>query len=193
MDDIQDELSFVLENTFKGDQVLDVGSGAGWFAEWVATTGRVSAAVDPYGKPSLAVDGYYDHVRDVPGYEFLSLARCHHVIEHVDKPRDMIAEIRTLLKPGGWLLISTPDFGGACAAQYGDRYRMLHDPTHCSLFTNESMHRFLRDHGFEIERVTYPMAERHWGSLYSHLECGEMNGWSPPFPGNHMTFYARKV
>ena len=81
-----------------------------------------------------------------------------------------------------------------CAARrYRERYRLLHDPTHISLFSNDSMHRFLRDHGFRIERVRYPYFEgRHFNQAnLTRLLEGE--GISPAFYGNFMTFYCERL
>ena len=66
---------------------------------------------------------------------------------------------------------------------------MLHDPTHISLFSNDSMHRCLRDVGFRIDRVDYPYFETHWFNRSDLLRMLDAEGVSPPFYGNFMTFY----
>jgi hypothetical protein len=90
--------------------------------------------------------------------------------------------------------MSTPDFASPCAKRFGDHYRMLHDPTHVSLFTLESMHRFLRDHGFRIDDVRFPFPERlATAETMERWRRGPVDGeWSPPWPGNWVTFYASK-
>jgi len=185
LEDVADELVFVQE---LGDEswLLDVGCGLGWFLE---AAGLFSYGVDPSGQwpgfnslEELVLSG--DSVR-------YDVVRCHHVIEHMTDPVKELRLMKRLLRRDGWLLLSTPDFGGPCAARFGDRYRMMHDKTHCSLFTLESCHRFLRDHGFSIERVTFPFPERLVPTLSFNEEW--LGQWSPPFPGNWMTFYARKI
>ncbi|MEQ1903631.1 MAG: class I SAM-dependent methyltransferase, partial [Pirellulaceae bacterium] len=33
----------------------------------------------------------------------------HHVIEHVDRPRESLVELHRVLRPGGWLFVGTPN------------------------------------------------------------------------------------
>lgn len=123
-------------------------------------------------------------------YESCDVVVAYHVLEHMTHPDMEIMRIRRALRPGGWLVVGTPDFASPCAVRFGDNYRMLHDPTHVSLFTLESMHRFLRDHGFTIEKLEFPFPLR-----YATSET--MDRWhhttriSPPWPGNWMTLYCR--
>jgi SAM-dependent methyltransferase len=118
----------------------------------------------------------------------VDLVVCLHVIEHLSDPILAITEIRRILKPGGWAIISTPDFDSPCAKRFGDNYRMLHDRTHCSLFTLESMHRFIRDHGLEIRDLKFPFPERY-ATLGTFSRWADTSKMSPPWPGNWMTFY----
>lgn len=169
--------------------VLDVGCGPGWFLDSLrAINRRVGTeisrpAIDEARRRGISI---YRDIAEVPGG--FELIRCHHVIEHVADPVGELAKIRHKLEPGGMLLMSTPDFGGPAALQFGNRYRMLHDKTHRSLFTNESMHRFLRDFGFEVVHVTYPFPDRYVSELALWTEVSE--SWGPPWPGNWMTFYS---
>ncbi len=178
LEDVAEELDFVRS---LGPDLLDVGCGPGWFIHEVGFGAGVEvcpAAKREASKHMFVYDG-------VPAGQPFHVVRCSHVIEHVGDPCEMLELMHSCVIAGGWLIISTPDFGGPAAERFGDDYRMLHDRTHCSLFTNESMHRFLRDHGFSIERVTYPFPERYRaGMSWDH---------STAWPGNHMTFYARKV
>ena len=54
------------------------------------------------------------------------------------------------------LFLETPNFDSAAFRLFKDRFRLLHDPTHISLFTNESMVRALNHNGFKIELIDYP-------------------------------------
>src|SRR5690606_21592077 len=94
--------------------------------------------------------------------QHFDLVVIYHVIEHVQNPQKLLKEIRRILKPHGWLILGTPDFDSGAARRFGENYRMLHDTTHISLFSNDSMHRFLRDHGFRIEWVEYPYFETRY-------------------------------
>jgi hypothetical protein len=116
----------------------------------------------------------------------------HHVIEHADEPLALLRGIARILRPNGKLVLGTPDFDGAMARRFGDKFRLLHDPTHVSLFTNDSMHRALRDLGFVIERVEYPFFETRHFTKENLLRLFETAQVSPPFYGSFMTFFCEK-
>ena len=67
----------------------------------------------------------------------------YHVIEHVKDPIPFLKNIKRILK-NGLLILGTPDFDSGCARRFGSQYRLLHDPSHITLFTNDSMHRFFK-------------------------------------------------
>ena len=65
-----------------------------------------------------------------------------------------------MLSNKGVFIIATPDFDSAAARRYGDRSTLLQDAIHISLFSSDSMHRCLRDHGFKIQQVEYPYFDK---------------------------------
>jgi SAM-dependent methyltransferase len=69
----------------------------------------VTTDLDP-AKGDLALD-----IRslDLPGGSFDAII-CSHVLEHVDRDRDALAELRRVVAPRGWLLLMVPqDLGRA--------------------------------------------------------------------------------
>lgn len=118
----------------------------------------------------------------------------HHVIEHVDEPVDFVSAIWSMLAADGLFICGTPDFASAAARRFGDRFRLLHDPTHVSLFTEDSLIRLLRDTGFVIERVEKPYFETRFDSVEAYQRMQKpSHGISPPFYGSFITVFARKV
>jgi D-sedoheptulose 7-phosphate isomerase len=88
--------------------------------------------------------------------------------------------------------LGTPDFDSGCARRFGKNYRLLHDPSHISLFSNDSIQRFLRDHGFIIDRVEYPFFETRYFTQENLMRLFDTTQISPPFYGNFITFYCHK-
>lgn len=115
-----------------------------------------------------------------------------HVIEHVNNPIDLLEIIYDILKPNGKLILGTPNFDSACARRYGEKYRMLHDKTHISLFSDQKLSELLTDLGFEIEKIDYPYFDTGYFNKKEILKIFNSNTISPPFYGNIMTFYAFK-
>ena len=79
------------------------------------------------------------------------------------------------------------------ANRFGADYRLLRDPTHISLFSNDSMHRFLRAHGFHIDAVDYPFFETRHFTADNLVQMLDRDDVSPPFYGSFMTFYCTRV
>lgn len=192
--DVREELNFV--NGLAATRVLDVGCGAGFFLSGIAPHHqRHGVEVSRFGAEharqwATVHTGTLQSAAFARGW--FGAIVLHHVIEHVDDPGAMLGEIMRVLAPEGWLVLGTPDFDSACARRFGERYRLLHDPTHVSLFSAESMHRFLRERGFVIERVHYPFFETRHFTRENLLRLFDVELTSPPFYGNFMTFYARR-
>lgn len=95
-------------------RVLDVGAGAGAFSQRLCDIGYAVTALDvdpdkwlPREIPfvQLNIDtGIAASVRDS-----FDAACCLEVIEHVENPWNLLREIHTILKPGGRLILSTPN------------------------------------------------------------------------------------
>ena len=63
----------------------------------------VTADLDP-AKGDLALD---IRALDLPDAAFGAII-CSHVLEHVDRDRDALAELRRVVAPGGWVLLMVP-------------------------------------------------------------------------------------
>lgn len=122
---------------------------------------------------------------------------CCHVVEHMDEPLADLATALATVRPGGTIIVETPDFGSPVALEWGNAFRLLHDPTHVSLFTSESLIRMLRALNVEVLEVAWP------GYFGTPLEerCGELRrdrSWpaaprfSPPAPGNVVAVRGRR-
>lgn len=83
--------------------------------------------------------------------ESISLVINFHLIEHLSAPQRLLDEAFRILKPGGMLVIVTPDW----RKQYKTFYR---DPTHIRPYDKESVGRLLRMHGFNSPEL------RSWGT-----------------------------
>jgi len=194
----KDEIHYV-NNLYAGlgRKILDLGCG----------TGVVSSSFNSnYTKYGLEVSEvaakyaakYLDHLHvgeltsELYEDEFFDIVFCYHVIEHVADPVSFVKNICRILKTGGSLIIGAPNFDSAMARRFGTKYRMLHDKTHVSLFSDFSLRDMLDDYGFHVFRIEYPYFETEYFNKDSLLRVFDTNEVSPPFYGNFMTLYALK-
>jgi len=70
------------------------------------------------------------------------------VIEHVPEPLELIAEIYRILRPGGVLLIVTPNFGSLFVRLYGRNAYGIWPDQHIVYFRPSTMARLLQSVGF---------------------------------------------
>lgn len=143
-------------------RILDLGCSGGLFAERARSVGHSVTGVDyteiqgvrertdqffvadlEEGIPE-AVGGRYDVV--VAG----------DVIEHLSRPAATLRQIREVLRPGGQLLLSVPNFGHwyprtrVATGLFGYDRRGILDNTHLRFFTRSTLRRMVRAAGFDI-------------------------------------------
>ena len=106
------------------------------------------------------------------------------VIEHVARPADILNGIHRVLKPGGTLVVATPNANGWGARLFRSRWIHWHAPYHVQFFTPASMARLASQTGFRVERravVTNPAwLDFQWGHLSTYPRQGERSPyWTP--------------
>ena len=86
-------------------------------------------------------------------------------------------------------VLGTPDFDCAMARLFGCKFRLLHDPSHISLFSTDSLARLCRDIGLKIERIEYPYFDTPYFCDVTDIKSRlEESSFSPPYYGNIVTF-----
>lgn len=175
-------------------KILDIGCGLGWILSSLSEDwDKHGIEVSKFASNHAAQFGNVHNgtLDDFNGFGF-DVIIMNHVVEHLADPVGALKQIHELLRPNGILIIGTPNFDSAAARRYGSNFRLLHDPTHISLFSSDSMHRFLRDHGFKIMEVEYPYFDTPWFTKENVIRILDDKGVSPPFYGSAMTFFANR-
>ncbi len=136
-------------------RVLDVGCGVGNFLAWAKKDGWECHGIDfdrdsietgkrTFGLKNLEVADLHTYKARHPGDTF-DLVTFFDVFEHIDDHVVFIETVRSLLKPGGYISLSTPYRGGS-------RWLVAHDfpPRHLTRWDLESMATFMDRHGFTV-------------------------------------------
>ncbi|MBP1647571.1 MAG: putative SAM-dependent methyltransferase [Bacteroidetes bacterium] len=77
------------------------------------------------------------------------------VIEHIPDPRATLREIRRILRPGGALVLQTPNADGFGArVLYRSRSMIVQPDAHLILFSPSGIRRMLEQEGFDVARLS---------------------------------------
>jgi O-antigen/teichoic acid export membrane protein/2-polyprenyl-3-methyl-5-hydroxy-6-metoxy-1,4-benzoquinol methylase len=127
------------------NRVLDVGCGNGDLMARLNALGWCATGVDP---DPLAVSqalsrGLDAHVgtladQNYPNDHFDAVVSAH-VIEHMDQPTQFMQESSRILKPGGTLIVVTPNGKSLCRRLFGSAWSSLDPPRHLMLHTPKSL------------------------------------------------------
>lgn len=182
-------------------RVLDIGCGIGVISREAFGPEANITGIEPSSITSKLAStrldevhaDFYENVTPELASGNFDFVLAFHVIEHVNRPNHFLDEIFRLLKPGGLMLISTPDFGGPLAKKYGEGFRLLHDPTHCSLFDTVGLLNSCVSRGFLLEDLIYPFVDTPYMTRENLLRLlDNENKISPPFTGNVVSMLFRK-
>lgn len=178
-------------------KLLSVGVGGG-YAESKISKKYWKVGIEPDKEAAIIAKDYLDEIHndffeniEFQDYSF-DVVFAHHVIEHLKNPITFIQKAKKILKLGGKLIIGTPNFDSAAARRYGENFRLLHDPTHISLFNDVGLRMLLEDFGFSIDFIDYPYFDTNFFNKDEILKIFDKEIISPPFYGSIMTFYATK-
>ena len=118
----------------------------------------------------------------------------YHVIEHIKEPVLLLKELKNKLNKNGHIIIGTPDFDCGMARLYKNKFRMLHDETHISLFSFESLCRLFQKLNLTIIDVHFPYFETSYFNKknLNLLFNRNKKNLSPPFYGNVVNFILKK-
>ena len=75
------------------------------------------------------------------------------VIEHLPDPRETLLELQRVIRPGGWLAFSIPNFGCWEPKVFGKYWDALELPRHLQHFSRRTIRQLLHDTGFDLHSI----------------------------------------
>lgn len=150
-------------------RALDFGCGTGWLVRRLMARRsadgleRSTYALAEASRNNPSARFFVD-AADVPSETYAAIT-CIHVVEHVPEEglAQLFADWRRVLKPGGVVLVVTPDSGGRAKRIQGDSWRGFDDPTHITLRSHEYWEAALDEAGFDV------------------IAAGSDGLWDPPY------------
>jgi 2-polyprenyl-3-methyl-5-hydroxy-6-metoxy-1,4-benzoquinol methylase len=163
-------------------KLLEIGCARGDFLrvarEWFDVRG-----VEP--SPELADSAqqvapvYRDTIERTPWSGF-DVVASFHVIEHVDSPRSFIAAAVQRLKPGGLLVIETPNIDSLPFKVLKSKWRQF-IPEHYYFFSPQTLSRLLAAHQLKVEKLT--MVGKYASAALIMNRLGRYFPWLPSLNG----------
>lgn len=150
-------LGLIRKHAPDGGRLLEVGTGAGLLlkaaerAGWAV--GGVELSVDgaAFARERLGLDVRLERAEAMTfPPESFDAAIMSEVIEHLFDPPLVLRAIHRALKPGGLLVITTPNFAALSRHILGAQWSVLNPLEHLYYFTGSTLGRMLAASGFEV-------------------------------------------
>jgi SAM-dependent methyltransferase len=153
----------------KKGRMLEIGSATGVMLKLFAKKGWDALGIEPSGsnkeakKKGLRVLNVKFEDAKLPN-DYFDLVVLNHTLEHLDKPREVLIKINTILKEGGVVFIDVPNFGSLSSKLLGNKWPYLLPEEHKSQFTKENLTKLLKENEFDI---------LHWESRSGMFEYAD--------------------
>ncbi len=161
-------------------ELLDVGSGAGFFLSKAQVAGWQVAGTEPDTQArtvgrSRVGDDIYETIED----PFFDNKRYHaitmwHVLEHVHRLNETMAWIHNHLGTEGKLFIAVPNPESADARKYKQNWAAYDVPRHLYHFSKKAMRQLAEKHNFKVEEIRPMWFDSYYvGMLSTRYEQGK--------------------
>lgn len=152
------QMSHMFLNDMKPGRLLDVGCGNGVFLRRMHDLGWSVTGIDFDSKAienarKLHDGGLTFMNTDLSGARFTNdsfdAITMSHVIEHVPDPVALLGEARRILKPGGRLVVTTPNVQSFGHEKFRDCWSGLDAPRHLQVFSLPALQKCAHKAGFD--------------------------------------------
>jgi SAM-dependent methyltransferase len=170
-------------------KVLDVGAGTGGQVAELVRLGYEAVGLEPNAQ-AVAIArsrGWPVHhgTAEAPPFEDATFDTVilSQVVEHLVDPIAALASLRRLLRPGGRLIVLTPNVRGLPQRLFGREWAHWHAPYHLHLFGRRQLRTAIGRAGYRVERVT-TLTPSFWLNMSVQLRrrSSQRTGWVLP-PG----------
>lgn len=141
-------------------RLLDVGCNIGLFLNIAREAGFAVTGVElnrdcaEYARSAFHLEifsGYLEQLTfDDQGFDVVTLFD---VIEHIPDIHAFLAEIERILKPGGLLVVQSPNISSVMAMLTRGKWNWLSPPDHLYHFSPESLAMLIKSHDFDLKML----------------------------------------
>lgn len=167
--------------------ILDIGCGLGDSLRYHVSRGCDAYGVEADTNVSKLAKKYQLNIKigefDSQDYEenFFDFVTMDQVIEHLDDPIATLDKIKSILKPNGMAIITTPNPYGAGRYIFGRRWINWHVPYHRQFFSRNSFRLAAKKAGLTVEKIRTITSSDWMRYQWIHLMFIQDMGVSSPF------------
>jgi SAM-dependent methyltransferase len=179
---------------FKGS-VLDIGAGDGAFlAEARKEIATSNLGIEPSVKAIEKKDDNLVNILNVAIEDFRSnqlfdLVTCFQTIEHLNNPRQFISNMKSFIKPGGYIAISCHNRLSFVNKLLGEKSPIF-DVEHLQIFTNKGIESLFR--GLELE-IIYSNKYRNEYPLSYWLKIAPLGEKVKDYVESHKSKFSKDI
>jgi|SRR5579859_1923390 len=164
----QSMLALILAQAGAPGRMLEIGIGAGFFlkaaqrAGWQVQGIEISDEAASFAHGRLGLD-----VVKMPAEQLgfasdrFDVVVMLEVVEHLFEPRRVLEDVYRVLRPGGILILSTPNFDALSRFALGSSWAVLSPGEHLYYFTRRTLRAILHSAGFQGVQFHHSLAG--WG------------------------------
>ena len=148
-----------IEGKEKG-RLLDVGCGDGSFLNRMKQLGWDVMGVEPdekavsVAREKFGLEVFHGSLEEAKFSDMhFDAITMNHVIEHVPNPIELLKECLRVLKPGGKMMVATPNIKSLGHHIFGQDWRGLEVPRHITLFSPQALRSCSERVGLNVEDV----------------------------------------
>jgi len=143
----------------KTGRILDIGCGDGYFLEeakkmgWeVYGTEYTDTAIEVCSKKGIQMHqgklnpDYYDS-------NYFDVITSFEVLEHINNPSEEVKNIYSVLRTGGLVYLTTPNFNAIERFILKDEYSVICYPEHLSYYTPKTLNYLFQTNGFQKKAI----------------------------------------
>ena len=143
----------------KTNRLIDVGCGIGYFLEeakkrgWeVYGTEFTDEAMEICSKKGIYMKKGVLNPKDYNSQEF-DVITSFEVIEHINNPREELQNFYKILRKGGMVYCTTPNFNSLLRYRLKEKYNVICYPEHLSYYTPKTLKYVFEKEGFRTKSI----------------------------------------
>ncbi len=154
-----DELLAYFERFRKTNNMIDVGAGDGYFIQRAKEKGWNAYATefDDISVELCRQKGITTHKGklEAKNYEagMMDVIYSSEVIEHINNPVEEVRNFNAILRSGGVVYVTTPNFNSVSRKVLKSGWRIIEYPEHLCYYSSRTLGKLFKDNGFLIEQI----------------------------------------